>query len=407
MKKKTKVILVFILIILNIIAGGFFIYIFFTIDVPSIYAEIEITELTSKEIKLETLVHVSNPNTFDLILKNVKIVSETKDGDEFTSYSFKGGHIPSNGKKSFMSKDSIGLQGDIPKVLVNTITADVGVKFLGFIEKIMPVKVVMVLSVEDFINNISIPKIKIHGGIEEITEDGLIFSGDIEFSNPSNVELNVDDIIVELKTEDDNSVGSFHLNGGTLEPKGTLNLDFSGIINYEALNSKSIIMDVNSQATIYVAGLTQSLTLSASAEIDIPILSDLLKLNDDSFDFSLFGEFKIRLIGIVTTIDFKVFNPSNIPLETQDIKCIIYGVTGENKKVIVEKPMDSCIVPSKNEVCISTQIRIPYLKLIFSGTGRIFPEWISIRLEGKLAINGTIQTIPISINGYVDPYIFR
>jgi len=203
------------------------------------------------------------------------------------------------------------------------------------------------------------------------------------------------------------SVGSIRLDGGTLEPKGTLNLDISGIVDYEALNSKSIIIDFNGQVTLNVIGLSQSLNLSASAVIDVPNLSDLLNLNNDSFDFSLFGEFKFRLKGIITTFDLKVFNPSNIPLEAQDIKCIIYGVTNDNKKVIAEKDMDSCIVPSKNEICISTQIRIPYLKLILSGTGRILPEWISIRLEGNFAINGTTQKIPISINGYIDPFIIR
>ena len=184
-------------------------------------------------------------------------------------------------------------------------------------------------------------------------------------------------------------------------------MDVSGLVNYEALNSNKIIIDVNGRATINIAGLAQTLTLSTSVVVDVPNLSDLLNLNNDSFDFSLFGEFKIRLRGIITTVDLKVFNPSNIPLETQDIKCIIYGVTGDKKKVIVEKDMESCIAPSKNEVCISTQIRIPYLKLIFSGTDRIFPEWISIRLEGNFAINGTTQMVPISINGYIDPYLFR
>ncbi|MFX0137347.1 MAG: hypothetical protein ACFFDN_27155 [Candidatus Hodarchaeota archaeon] len=407
MKTNIEVVFVIILIILNLIIGSFFIFLYFTIDAPEIYAEMEITELTSEELKLNTLVDVSNDNSFDLILKNVKIISKTRDGDEFTSYSFKGGNVPSNGRKSFKSIDSISFQGDIPKLLVNTITADIGVKFFGFIEKIIPIRAVVVLSVEDLINNISIPKILIHGGIEEITEDGLIFTADIEITNPSDIELSVNDISVELKTENDDSIGIIKIDGGIIEPKGTLNLDVLGIINYEALNSKSIFVDVKGRVNINVAGLTHSLNLSTFVVIDVPNLSDLLNLDDDSFDFSLFGEFKIRLRGIITRVDFKVFNPSKIPLEARDIKCIIYGVTGDNKKVIVEKDMESCIVPSKNEVCISTQIRIPYLKLIFSGTGRIFPEWFSIKLEGNFAINGTIQMVPISINGYIDPYLFR
>ena len=70
-------------------------------------AEIDITELTSEEIQLETLVDISNPNTFDLILKNVKIASETKDGDEFTRYSFKGGDVPSNEKNLLISETQL------------------------------------------------------------------------------------------------------------------------------------------------------------------------------------------------------------------------------------------------------------------------------------------------------------
>jgi hypothetical protein len=89
----------------------------------------------------------------------------------------------------------------------------------------------------------------------------------------------------------------------------------------------------------------------------------------------------------------------------KNIKCIIYGLTGENKKIIAEKDMKPCLVLSKNEVCISTQIRIPYLKLIFSGTGRIFPEFFGLSLEGNFAINGTKQIIPISINGYINPHL--
>jgi LEA14-like dessication related protein len=262
------------------------------------------------------------------------------------------------------------------------------------------------MSIEDFINNITIPKIKIHGGIKEITGEGILFAADVEISNPSKIELIVNDIFVKLKTETGSSVGTINLEGGKLEPLGKLNLDASGIINYEALNSKSIIIDINGEAEINAAGLSQSITLSTIAVIDVPNLSDLLNLNNDSFDFSLFGEFKIRLRGIITTVEFKIFNPSNIPLEAKDIKCIVYGVSGENKKIVAEKDMNPCMVPSKNEVCISTQIRVPYLRLIFSGTGRIFPEYFGIRLEGNFAINGTNQMIPISINGYISPHLF-
>jgi LEA14-like dessication related protein len=406
MKTNIEVLFVVILIIINVVVSGFFVFLLITIDSPDIYAEIKIKELTSEELTLETLIDITNPNSFELTFKNVKIASETKEGEKFTSFLFKGGKVPSNDRKSFKSIESIVLKGKLPKVLVNTITADVGVKFFGFIEKIIPIKAVAVISFEDFINNISVPKIKIHGGIRQITEDGLIFAADIEISNPSDIELIIDDMFADLKTENDVSVGSINFYGGILEPKGTLNLFVSGLLTYEALNSKSIIVDVEGKATVNVAGLTQTITISASAAVDVPNLSDLLKFENNSFDFSLVGSFKLRLRGVVTTVTFTVYNPSEIPLEARNMKCTVYGVTGGNKKKIAEKEMEVCTVSSKNEICASTQITLSYLKLLLSGSGRLLPEHFSIRLEGYFAIDGTTQVIPISVNGYLDPHLF-
>ena len=89
MKINIKVLFVIILIILHLIVGGFFIYLFFAINIPSIYAEIEITELTSEEIQLDTLVDISNPNPFDLFLKNIIV-------NTIDSHRIKDGITPNN-----------------------------------------------------------------------------------------------------------------------------------------------------------------------------------------------------------------------------------------------------------------------------------------------------------------------
>jgi hypothetical protein len=66
--------------------------------------------------------------------------------------------------------------------------------------------------------------------------------------------------------------------------------------------------------------------------------------------------------------------------------------------------MESCTIPSKNEVCIKTEVTIPYISLITSGNNKIFPEWFVITIEGSFSINGTDQYIPISFNGYISPH---
>jgi hypothetical protein len=406
MKMNIEVLFVIFLIIVNLLIGGFFLYLIFTVDAPKMSAEISIDSITSENIKLETKLDVNNPNLFDLVVKEINVISETKNGNEFTSFSFSGGEVSGNSEQSFSTLKSIELNGNVPRELYNIITADVGVKFLGVIEKNIPVELKVIVSLDKFLDEVKIPEIKIGVGITELTEEGLFFEGDIEIVNSNDIELEIEDIVLDLKTEEGLNVGNLELKGGVLGPNSKLNLDATGNIQFKALDAKQINIDILGKANAKIAGISQSLNLTASAILEIPSLSNLLNFENKSFVFSLFGEFKIRVRGIITTITFEIQNPSQIPLVTKDIVCYIYGITGENKKVIVEKLMEPCQVDAEDSICIQTTLNIPYLKLLTSGTGRILPKWITIALEGYLAFEGTSQSIPISINGNLDPHLF-
>ena len=69
--------------------------------------------------------------------------------------------------------------------------------------------------------------------------------------------------------------------------------------------------------------------------------------------------------------------------------------------------MDTCIIPSKNEVCIKTNLTIPYLSLITSGSDKLLPEWFVISIKGNFSIEGTNQKIPMSFNGYISPHFIN
>jgi hypothetical protein len=251
------------------------------------------------------------------------------------------------------------------------------------------------------------PDINIRAGIEEITGEGIIFKTVVEIKNPSNIQLKVDNVFVDLTTEENKSVGSLDLEGGTLTPKGSLTLEALGTVLFEALNAKNIIIDLEGSATGKVAGLTQSITLSASTIIDIPNLSELLSLDNDSLEATVEGEFKIRIRGLITTIGLKIYNPTNIPLGGNDFICAIYGATGEKKKLLAEEKMEPCTDDSLYDICMESQLIIKYFKLLTSGSGRIVPEWLNIHIKGNLSIEGTNQKIPVKVNGNLDPRIFR
>jgi hypothetical protein len=407
MKINIEVLFVIILIILNLSVGGFFLYIINVIESPSISAEINLTDITSNEIVIDAKIDISNPNPFDLIIGDIQLVSETSEGNKFTNISIDGGKVLSNNNKTFSHTKDVSFSGNIPKILKNSITADVGVRVFGFIEKSIPVEAIVIVSAKELIDNLSIPDINIHAGIEEITGEGIIFKSVVEIKNPSNIQLKVDNVFVDLTTEENKSVGSLDLKGGTLTPKGSLTLEALGTVLFEAINAKNIIIDLEGSATGKVAGLTQSITLSASTIIDIPNLSELLSLDNDSLEATVEGEFKIRIRGLITTIGLKIYNPTNIPLEGNDFICGIYGATGEKKKLLAEEKMEPCSDGSLYDICMESQLIIKYFKLLTSGSGRIVPEWLNIHIKGNLSIEGTNQKIPVKVNGNLDPRIFR
>jgi len=406
MKINIKILLIMFLIFINLLVGGFLLYFIFTIDSPDIYAEITIVDLTSEEINFETKLDIRNPNGFDLIVKDIKVVSETSEGLEFSTFKFKGGKVSANDKQTFSSTKSIELTGNVPRILNNKITVDIGFWFLGVIKKNMPIEALVVVNLDKFLDKLKIPMIVIHAGIEEITEDGLLFNADIEINNTNDIELNIEDIIADLVTEEGINVGKINLKGGVLNPRSKLNLDASGNLLFKALDAKSITINLAGKATAHVAGISQSFNISTSAVFEVPNLSELFNLENESFEFSLAGEFKLRVRGVITTVRFKVYNPSKIPLVAENLICSVHGATGNNKKLITQKEMDSCEIASKNEICIKTKLRIPYIKLLTSGTGRIVPQWFSISIDGDFSFEGTNQSIPISINGYIDTHFF-
>jgi len=406
MKINIEILFVIIIIFINILVGGLFLYIFFTVDSPDIHAEVTISSLTSESINFDTNLDIDNPNFFDLYIEDIIVVSENNNGEEFTSFSFKGGKVSGNDKETFSTTKSIELDGNVPRILKNKIIIGVKIVCFGFIEKNIPVELIVDVSLDEFLDKLKIPDIIIKAGIKELTEEGLIFVTNIEINNPTDIELSIKDIVLDLKTDNGSKVGEMDLRGGTLPPRGKIILDASGNIMFKALDAKNININLLGKATANIAGLTQSINLSASAILEIPDLSELLNFKNESFDFYLGTEFKIRVRGLITTVNLKVYNPSSIPLQLKDLVCYVYGVNGEKKDLITEKEMESCVLASKNEVCISTKLKIPYLKVLMSGKLRIFPQWLSISIVGNFHIEGTNQSIPISISGYVDPHIF-
>ena len=109
----------------------------------------------------------------------------------------------------------------------------------------------------------------------------------------------------------------------------------------------------------------------------------------------------------MSTVGLKIYNPSDIPLVAENLVCSISRLDGEKTYVLGSENMELCNISPHKTICIKTQILIPYMKYLFSGSNKLLPEWLILNIEGDFSIAGTRQSFPLSISAYVDPHFFR
>lgn len=403
--KKLKIILS-ILVLINLVVASFLMINIQIFEPPEIIINVNILEVNSEEIILETKIEIINPNNFDLIVSNLEIISKTEDEIEIGKIKIDGGKIPSYNTKTFKSTDKISFKGDEFEVLKNTVNAIIGINFLGFIQKTIPLRVTVISSIEKLFESLKIPVIKINSSFNELSEKGINFSTSINLYNPTNFELKIDNLILDIFTDKNENVGQIKLNGDFVEPKNSKTFISKGVIFYDALDAKTLRMNLSGSAGAKIAGINKSISFSTDAYFDIPNIKEFIFYNE-TVDFGMPIQLKLTLKGISGTIGFRAYNPSNVPFVADNLVCSIYRLDGDKKTLLGQERMDACEISPKNKICVQTEINVPYYKFLFSGSIRLLPDWIILRIEGDFSIAGTRQTLPISLEGFVDPRILK
>jgi len=406
-KKKIITIFTIILLIINIFVA---ILIFVDIQVikaPKTEVFVNILEVTSEEILIETTIKMSNPNSFEVSFKDLNLITSTKDDIKIGDIKFKGGKIPSNQAKTFYSKDKIYFQeeGDF-SIIKNEISGNIGVSFFGIIHKTIPLKVSVAASVEEIIDSLDIPEIHMELDFDNLTVEGIEFTVKVDLYNPTKIEFGIDEFSIIAKTEENEEVGRLTILGDIVGPMESSVFTSKGSLNYNAFDSNKIIFYLNGITRGKIGGLEKKINISTKADLVIPDISEFIFKNEP-IEFQIPVQFKFRLKGIVSTVGFKMFNPSEIPLEGRNLVCCIYRLDGNTKTLLGKKEMANCPIAPKNRVCVNTTIVIPYRTYLFAGPLKLLPDWIILTIEGHFSIAGTRQEFPISLNAYVDPTIIR
>lgn len=405
MRKKLIIILT-ILIIFNLILSSFLVLNIQVFESPKTSVEVNIVEINSEEIVLETVLNLKNPNNFDISLDNFELVSKTEDGKEIGRIKIKGGDVSGGDSKTFSSKNSFILKDGNIERLENKISGEIGVKFLGFIKKTLPFEILVKTSLEEILNQISQPDIKISSELTNVYEEGLNFTTKVDFSNPTDFSFDVKRIILTFEKEDGSNVGKITVNGETIEPKKSVSISSAGNILFEALDAEVLWINLKAETSVRIAGITKNVNITTNASLTIPDLKEFV-FENNKINFEIPVQFKLTLSGVLSNVGFRMFNPSNFSLVGKELMCSIYRLDGEQKSLLGQKTMENCDIAPQETVCVKTNITIPYLKYLTSGKGKIIPDWIILTIEGDFHIAGTRQSVPLSLNAYVDPNIIN
>jgi LEA14-like dessication related protein len=401
--KKILVIVLSVLIIINIIIGAFLFLDIRILKAPIIGVELDPVTFSPTEIVLEAHVRITNPNPFDVSIENFNVISTTIDGYEIGRFFIQGGDIPANENKTFIAQNHLGFNGHDYTQIKNTITTDITISVLGIITKTIPFEITINASLANITSTLTVPHVHLQATLDDITKEGVLFSGTVELYNPNLFEITATSLSMTLKNEKNESLGTVSLQGGILEPAGFLTRTINGTLLFKAVDANSINANLSGMIGVTAAGINKTLPFSVEIQFLVPDPIKLLGLNG-SFDFNLTGNFKLRMRGVICYIDFSIYNPSKIPIDARDLVCTIYRLDKNTTRLLGQQNMTPCTIEPKQEECLSTNIILPYFKLLFSGGRRILPDWFILTMRGNISISGVNRSLPIAITGYLEPH---
>ena len=406
MKKAIIVSILAVLFIFNIIGAAIILEDVQVMKFPKITILVNVIEVNSDEILIHHNLQIYNPNSFEMSLQNLQIVTTTPSGEEVARILIDGGSIPGQSNQSYSANDSIIMKGNLSEVLASTVTGIVGINFLGIIKKTIPLEVTVLTSLKDVLSKIVVPTITVRTEFGNITRQEIDLNAEIDITNPNTVDLFIGNIFLNVTTEVGKSVGNFIILGSQIPAESAVTLHGHGTVIIEALNAKKLLINLHAEAGANIAGINKSLPFSSHIEIAIPDLNQFIPA-DKPLELELKPDLSLARGGIKSNMSLEVINPTKIPLVISDVTVIYYGYKNNQKYYVAEGSLGSGELVPEGTTFFHGEALLLYSKL-FNFTGRGFlPEMIFAQLRAKVSVSGVNLSIPVSLGSYIDIQFLR
>ncbi len=409
MNQRLLTIILIILILINSIVMGILFLDIQVINAPESAITISIIDMDEESITINTSLFLKNPNPIDIAIADLMVIAETAENLPIGTFNITGGYVTANNEKMFSSEATFSLSAKSIKdfrSIYATITGKVRIRMLGIIEKTIPFTATLNALFDAVFDEIDIPALELSASIDEVNKDGVILTGALDIFNPNPFSLTVETIFLNITSSDGESVGQLILTGGEAPPKQSVQFPFTAVGHYTLFNQDTITLSLNANAGAKIAGLHQTVTLSTEVEFDVPDIRELLSLEKE-LAVTLTGSFQFSFRGIKTKISLLVDNPTPLPLEAKNMRLIVSRVDNDVRQSIIQKNMTMCDIAAENQTCMEVIVTIPYHSLISRERLRILPDFLAVTILGDATLTGVNQALPLEINGYLDPHLFR
>ncbi|MEM0467166.1 MAG: hypothetical protein QXX20_06175 [Candidatus Thermoplasmatota archaeon] len=391
---------------INILAATFIFIDIRAVDMPKTILTVEVFEITTDEAVLKATVLIDNQNPFDVIVKDLKMITKTDTGEEILKFSIPGGDIPSKKNKTFSTDILFSLKNKIPDRLTSEITGTMGIRFFSLITKTLPVQVTVITSLGDSIRSLSMPLIHANIEFDNISKHGVNITTKLDIQNPNSFDLSFDDISITAVTDAGTTVGVVNVASGLLKAHQTTTMQGKGSIQLKALDANVLTVTVNGNVSVHIAGAKKKIPLTVDADINVPHLSDIFALNTPT-DMIIKSDMELKGRGFIDHITLEIINPNNLPLEAKDVTFSIYVVANDVEELVGETVIERASVQAKNKTFLKTEISMPFSKILRPKGGGFFPDALLVTVRAKVTIEGLDQWFWLGVSGYQDLHILR
>jgi LEA14-like dessication related protein len=374
---------------------------------PETTLRIDLVEINSDEAILHHDLQIHNPNPFDLILSNLRILATTSDGVQVTNLVIDGGTIPAGANRSYSSDDIISLRGNLSGTLTSKVTGIAGVNILGVINKTVPLEVTVLVSLNDILEKLALPTMTVHADIGNITSDAITMTTTIDVSNPNTFNLTVHTITLDATTETGKAEGSFIIEGADIPAGQTMTLSGQGAIQFDAFNAKHLFITINTQIGAAIAGYNKTLPFSSTVDMTIPPLEEYLT-KDHPLDLALLVDFRFKIGGVHGAVTISLDNPTIIPLYATDIRIDYYRVDNGKKTFLIKSNITGGPFPPHAMTNYTGELFLPYKLLIKPLVYKTFlPDALFARLNVNFTVFGVNATVWVGIGSDIDLRFFK